>query len=264
MIGGRGDDRMVGTSRNDWIFAGDGNDKVVGGAGHDVIIAGKGNDQIWGGSGDDLILGGSGADTITGGPGRDIIAGGSGADLILVHDGDWKSAADTDLLLSPSEDLIVFDIDGIVESVRFTAAAFARSAANEISGSVLTYAAIFSDGDAVADSGASLDFIGLATDPETLVQTVALVTPTVDAQAFAGVLGRVPSDDLEVTGMLFVQVTTDDGRAHSYATDFRGRNGDFRFELATDNGSSIAEIDWNHTGFVMTSTTMVVDDHLIA
>lgn len=101
VIGGSGDDVLIGTQGNDFVYggagddrlfllAGDdvgnggvGNDMVVGDAGRDLLIGSAGNDQLIGGAGIDAITGDAGADDIYGGADNDIVAGGRGdGDLI--------------------------------------------------------------------------------------------------------------------------------------------------------------------------------------
>ena len=96
-----GDDRVLGSSFNEWVDAGagddgvtvgDGNDDVIGGVGDDSVFGGVGQDRLDGGDGDDLMLGGlgndsllgdAGADVLVGGYGRDLIDGGNGNDLLI-------------------------------------------------------------------------------------------------------------------------------------------------------------------------------------
>ena len=258
-----GDDKVRGDQGNDILLTGAGNDLADGGKGNDVIALGAGNDTAWGGHGNDLIAGGDGDDLIWGGRGRDVLVGGPGQDVYLVQDGDWRGPGDTDLLLSPVDDLLVFNLDAEIEAIRFTASAFAGSAANEITGAILTYAAIFENGDMVSEADADVLWEGTATDFEGIVSTGGLATPSIDVTALAGVLGRVPSDDLDLVGTLFVAVVTEDGKTHRYATDFRGDEGDFAFQFNSRNGQSVADIVWDDTGFALSSATQVVADDLI-
>ena len=255
-----GDDEVRGDQGNDILLTGNGNDFADGGKGNDVIALGAGSDTAWGGLGNDLIAGGEGDDVIWGGRGRDVLVGGPGQDLYLVQAGDWRGAGDTDLLLSPVDDLLVFNLDAEIEAIRFTASAFAGSAENEITGAILTYAAIFEDGDMVSEADADVLWEGTATDFEGIVSTGGLATPPIDVTALAGVLGRVPSDDLDLVGTLFVAVVTEDGKTHRYATDFRGEEGDFVFRFNSRNGQSVADIVWDDTGFALSSATQVVSD----
>ena len=53
---------LVGTPRDDVIFAGRGNDSVIAGSGDDLICGARGDDTIHGGDGYDTALGGWGND----------------------------------------------------------------------------------------------------------------------------------------------------------------------------------------------------------
>lgn len=107
IVGGSGDDVLIGTDGNDFVYGGAGNDKlfllggddignggsgddmVAGDAGRDLIIGGVGADQLIGGSGSDAISGDAGADDIYGGGDRDILSGGRGdGDLVVGGAGD--------------------------------------------------------------------------------------------------------------------------------------------------------------------------------
>lgn len=118
IVGGSGNNRMMGTDADDQILGGKGNDKVFGAAGDDLIEGGDGNDRlfgqdgaddIFGGAGDDMIDGGSGDefifgeagnDVLKGGIGHDFIKGGAGQDRILGQDGNDRlfGGAERDVL----------------------------------------------------------------------------------------------------------------------------------------------------------------------
>ena len=68
-------DNTVGTTNDDLANV------LVGGAGNDLILGLGGNDNLSGGAGEDVIYGGSGADTISAGDGNDYVDGGSGAEF---------------------------------------------------------------------------------------------------------------------------------------------------------------------------------------
>lgn len=55
---------------------------VLGGIGNDTLIGSSNADELHGGIGNDLIRGGAGNDTLVGGPGNDTLAGEAGDDLI--------------------------------------------------------------------------------------------------------------------------------------------------------------------------------------
>jgi Ca2+-binding RTX toxin-like protein len=99
ITGTPGDDKIKGTSANEYIVGLSGNDKIYGKSGHDCIIGGDGNDRIDSGSGNDIVTGdqgkdkidaGSGNDYVSGGLGDDDLDGGSGKDLIYGDDGEDK------------------------------------------------------------------------------------------------------------------------------------------------------------------------------
>ncbi|WP_313137435.1 calcium-binding protein [Paracoccus jeotgali] len=93
MVGGNGDDRLLGQLGDDRLFGGNGNDLMLGGMGDDRMLGGDGNDTLKGGPGNDLMLGGAGDDLISGGPGDDLVKGGRGSDTIYGDAGnDWLIA----------------------------------------------------------------------------------------------------------------------------------------------------------------------------
>jgi Ca2+-binding RTX toxin-like protein len=92
IIGGPGDDHLVGSDRADEIRGRAGDDVLLGLGGIDVLLGGAGNDLLDGGAardalsgsnGDDRLIGGGGDDTIVGGYGRDTLDGGDGNDRLL-------------------------------------------------------------------------------------------------------------------------------------------------------------------------------------
>lgn len=85
-----GDDRVVGTKREDILESGVGNDLLYGLGGNDYLDGGSGQDRIDGGAGNDTIYGGSGNDLIAGGDGDDVISAGSGNDIVYGGPGDDK------------------------------------------------------------------------------------------------------------------------------------------------------------------------------
>jgi Ca2+-binding RTX toxin-like protein len=103
VIGGSGDDTLLGNSHLNELFGGPGDDVlrgrgklsdvVVGNAGDDTIFGGPSEDDLSGGSGNDNIQGGASRDFIDGGPGADNVQGGAGRDLIFGGPGaDWLRA----------------------------------------------------------------------------------------------------------------------------------------------------------------------------
>ncbi|MDN2701266.1 hypothetical protein O0881_04550 [Janthinobacterium sp. SUN100] len=63
LIGGGGNDKLVGTDMNDYIVGGNDSDTLIGGAGLDILVGGKGNDVLHGELGGSVLNGGEGEDT---------------------------------------------------------------------------------------------------------------------------------------------------------------------------------------------------------
>ena len=146
VIGGAGNDRLVGNLRaneldgrggQDTLIGSGGADRLSGGRGNDTIWAGRGNDTVEGEVGDDWIAAGPGGDDIFGGDldgsdgiheglspdthGDDTISGGDGADFVLGQGGNDRifGRAGKDLLMgSRGRDLLVSFHDGAPDLVR--------------------------------------------------------------------------------------------------------------------------------------------------
>ncbi|HEX6713059.1 MAG TPA: calcium-binding protein [Thermoleophilaceae bacterium] len=73
VIGGQGNDLMIGSLRADALY---------GYAGDDNLRGGRGDDTLDGGPGQDVVAGDQGADTVSGGHGQDVVDGGQGRDNI--------------------------------------------------------------------------------------------------------------------------------------------------------------------------------------
>ena len=84
MLGGDGDDFLVGYEDNDQLDGGNGNDLLSGLSGNDTLKGGAGNDELFGEAGDDLLIGGTGDDTYYVEDGGDVIqeAANGGTDTI--------------------------------------------------------------------------------------------------------------------------------------------------------------------------------------
>ncbi len=67
VLGGYGNDLIIGNSLNNELDGGEGDDTLNGGAGNDTLIGDAGNDSLIGGTGNDVFWGGLGADTLDGG-----------------------------------------------------------------------------------------------------------------------------------------------------------------------------------------------------
>jgi Ca2+-binding RTX toxin-like protein len=97
VIGGAGNDVLIGTSGNDFVYGGAGNDRLFlmagddignGGTGDDLVAGDAGRDLIVGGLGNDELIGGAGADALTGDAGADDLYGGADADILSGGRGD--------------------------------------------------------------------------------------------------------------------------------------------------------------------------------
>ena len=74
------------------VVGGAGNDTLIGGAAANTFHGGAGNDLLDGGDGDDRLYGGAGDDTVDGRPGADLLDAGDGDDTLTSRD---SGAADT-------------------------------------------------------------------------------------------------------------------------------------------------------------------------
>jgi Ca2+-binding RTX toxin-like protein len=83
VIGGWGNDSIVGTNGDDVLFGGAGNDTLVGLDGNDTLEGSLGNDKVLGGDGNDDLRGGPHNDALFGGPGDDRLAGGDDNDTLV-------------------------------------------------------------------------------------------------------------------------------------------------------------------------------------
>ncbi|WP_218967103.1 calcium-binding protein [Snodgrassella communis] len=54
--GGKGNDRLYGSQKDDTLIGGEGNDHLYGGAGNDILIGGAGNDYLEGGNGSNIYV----------------------------------------------------------------------------------------------------------------------------------------------------------------------------------------------------------------
>ena len=87
IYGGAGSDTLKGEAGNDKLYGNDGKDSILGGAGNDYLSGDAGDDKLYGGDGNDKILGGSGKDYLSGGAGSDSLWGGAGNDTLYGDDG---------------------------------------------------------------------------------------------------------------------------------------------------------------------------------
>jgi len=87
VVGGSGNDRILGSPTDDAINGSQGNDTLTGEAGDDFLRGGKGNDSISAGVGNDIINGNLGDDNLNGDAGNDFLRGGRGNDVLIGGDG---------------------------------------------------------------------------------------------------------------------------------------------------------------------------------
>ncbi|PCK00089.1 MAG: hypothetical protein COA45_04205 [Zetaproteobacteria bacterium] len=114
MHGYGGDDYIEGSSStNDYLVGGMGNDTLVGKSLNDTLYGGYGNDFLYGYNHDDIMYGGAGDDYIADGNGYNILDGGAGNDTLLSDDiGDTKSdqfyggSGDDSILAGVSDDIL--------------------------------------------------------------------------------------------------------------------------------------------------------------
>ncbi len=80
VIGGDGNDVLIGTAGNDFVYGGAGDDQILLFGGDDIGNGGTGNDMIAGHEGKDLLIGGLGVDQLIGGKDKDVLSGDGGGD----------------------------------------------------------------------------------------------------------------------------------------------------------------------------------------
>jgi Ca2+-binding RTX toxin-like protein len=81
LIAGSGDDTLNAAAFSGAVtlMGGSGNDTLIGGKGPNVLIGGGGNDILMGGKGPNLLIGGSGQSILRGSPAGDLLIGGTTA-----------------------------------------------------------------------------------------------------------------------------------------------------------------------------------------
>ena len=82
ILGGAGNDTLVGTANADFISGGDGDDVINGGGSNDVLNGDAGNDSLNGEGGKDLVHGGDGNDRVQGAGGNDVLFGDGNDDRV--------------------------------------------------------------------------------------------------------------------------------------------------------------------------------------
>ena len=178
VIGGKGDDTILGNDQNNRLSGGAGDDTIDGRGGDDIIKGDAGDDTLDGGDGGDTIYGGAGDDTLTGGDsarsggdGADTIYGGAGDDTLEGgRDVDNLDGGDgTDTLSYANEDVLI-GFEGVAVDLSSNTA---REYAGSVSGAVIDNIVNFENvigsigadeitgdgGDNVIEGGAGLDIL---------------------------------------------------------------------------------------------------------
>lgn len=83
ILGGLGNDTLLGGPGRNLIHGNEGNDFIQGGNAADVLYGDAGNDRLFGLGGDDILFGGAGNDFLSGGLGNDDLFGQAGADFLV-------------------------------------------------------------------------------------------------------------------------------------------------------------------------------------
>jgi Ca2+-binding RTX toxin-like protein len=86
LIGGIGNDELIGDENVNRLSGTGGNDILRGRDGNDTLSGGDGTDSLEGGNGDDTENGDAGDDFLTGGQGGDMMDGGDGSDTVDYSD----------------------------------------------------------------------------------------------------------------------------------------------------------------------------------
>jgi hypothetical protein len=108
--GGPGDDTLEGDEQRDRLFGEDGSDDLSGDAGSDVAHGGDGDDVVAGETDNDLVIGGDGGDDLSGDEGHDSLLGGGDNDLL-------NGGSGLDSLLGATGDDWLFSSDGETDLV---------------------------------------------------------------------------------------------------------------------------------------------------
>lgn len=82
VVGGSGNDTLVGNGAANNLLGGAGNDTLTGGGGFDFLSGGAGDDTLSSGDDSDVINGDDGNDTLGGDAGADTLSGGAGDDQL--------------------------------------------------------------------------------------------------------------------------------------------------------------------------------------
>ncbi len=88
VVGGAGNDTILGSANNDTLYGNDGNDLISAGGGNDYCYGGAGDDNINTGSGRNYVWGGDDNDRLNGSGGVDRLYGEGGTDRLYGQGGD--------------------------------------------------------------------------------------------------------------------------------------------------------------------------------
>jgi ELWxxDGT repeat protein len=97
IVGGSGNDLIIGSSAADSLLGGAGNDTLLGMSGDDSLVGGDGNDSLDGDVGNDSLIGGLGNDILQGGNGNDVLVSnrdGNARDYLYGGDGNDSGILD--------------------------------------------------------------------------------------------------------------------------------------------------------------------------
>jgi Ca2+-binding RTX toxin-like protein len=92
VVGGQGDDTLLGDAKANILSGGPGNDRLAGAEGDDVLGGGVGNDSLSGDVGNDGLFGGDGNDSLFGADGNDDLKGEAGDDNLDGGQGSDRNA----------------------------------------------------------------------------------------------------------------------------------------------------------------------------
>lgn len=101
LLGGVGDDTIVGRNDDDALWGAAGQDMLAGGAGADRLYGDEDDDRLYGGAGEDTLAGGPDDDWLNGGKGSDTLHGGDGNDILLAG---ARASRDADTLFGEAGD----------------------------------------------------------------------------------------------------------------------------------------------------------------
>ncbi|VXD23645.1 conserved hypothetical protein [Planktothrix serta PCC 8927] len=107
-----GDDNLFGGKGGDDLYGDEGNDNLYGNLEFDILFGGFGNDFLAGGQDFDYLYGEEGNDTLTGDLGNDYLTGGTGSDLFILS----LSTSNSDELLAD----IIEDFEPGIDQIGLT------------------------------------------------------------------------------------------------------------------------------------------------